>query len=177
MSYMHHFSADTLPGRAQAPASSDALWQVSQPIEPDSVSPQISQQFMGLLKAYRPSGGLLRAQDAAARCKPRGGTDVPTLAGWMVHRQVISFEWLSRIWLPVFQFKRADMSRLSGLDEVLSELVQVYDNWQIARWFSLPSPLLAGARPADRLAAAAADVLKAARAERLGPTIPPFVYC
>ncbi len=173
MPYVPHFSADILPGRGRASASSDALWRVSRPAEPDSVSPQVSQQFLGLLKAYRPSGGLLRAQEAAARCKPYSGTPVHTLAGWISDRKVVSFEWLSRIWLPVFQFNRTDMSRQSGLDEVLSELVHVYDHWQIARWFAQPNAWLGKARPSDRLAIAAVDVLTAARDERFKPTISP----
>lgn len=147
----------------------------SQQVRPDSDGSHADQQFLDMLKAYRPSGGLLRSPNAAARCKPRGGTDVPTLAGWIVRRQVVSFEWLSRIWLPVFQFQRSDMRRHSGLDEVLSELVEVYDNWQIASWFALPNPWLEDALPADRLATAAADVLAAARAERLLPTVQPLV--
>ena len=129
------------------------------------------QQFLDMLKAYRASGGLQRAPNMAARCKAHGGTDVPTLALWILERQVVSFEWLARIWLPVFQFHRADMARRSGLDEVLSELAQVYDNWQIACWFAQPNQWLADALPADRLASAAADVLTAARAERFTPTI------
>lgn len=175
MSDLLHVSADSLFVCRYA-AASEALSQAGPPVDPEGVSPQQSRQFMGLLKAYRRSGGLLRAQDAAARCKPRGGTDVPTLAGWMVHRQVICFEWLSRIWLPVFQFNRADMSRQSGLDEVLSELVEMYDNWQIARWFSQPNARLADVRPADLLVADAADVIMAARFERFTPTVSPG-YC
>jgi len=146
----------------------------SQPERPDNASALADQQFMDMLKAYRPSGGLLRAPNVAARCKPRSGTDVATLAAWMVHRQVVCVEWLSRIWLPVFQFHRADMSRLSGLDEVVSELVEVYDDWQLARWFSLPNQWLGHALPADRLASAAAEVLSAARAEHFEPSIPPL---
>ncbi|MBB1077681.1 hypothetical protein HUU62_25080 [Rhodoferax sp. 4810] len=164
MSYLHHFSAEALPG--QGAASSATMWQVSLPTEPDSVSPHVSQQFLGLLKAYRHSGGLLRAQEAAARCKPRSGTPVHTLAGWICHRKVVSFEWLSRIWLPVFQFNRTDMSRQSGLDEVLAELVTIFDDWEIAQWFAAPNPWLGNLVPANLLATAAPDLVQAARADR-----------
>ncbi len=142
------------------------LWQTRQTTQPDTVSPHLSEEFMALLKAYRPSGGLLRAQEAAARCKPRSATDVPTLAGWIVRRKVVSFEWLSRIWLPVFQFNRLDMSRQSGLEEALSELVTVHDDWGIANWFARPNAWLAGGTPSERLTTDAPEVLQAARAER-----------
>ncbi|WP_180127664.1 hypothetical protein [Rhodoferax sp. BLA1] len=143
----------------------------SMPVAPALDLPTASdQQFMTMLKAYRHSGGLLRAPDVAARCRPHSGTDVRTLAHWIAQRQVVSFEWLSRIWLPVFQFQRADMSRQQGLAEVLSELVGVYDNWQLANWFALPNHWLADTTPADRLADAPAEVLTAARAEQFLPT-------
>jgi hypothetical protein len=137
-----------------------------QQAQPDHNGANADQQFVDMLNAYRPNGGLLRAPEAAARCRRGGGTDMPTLAGWIVHRQVVSFEWLSHIWLPVFQFQGREMRRHSGFDEVLSELVAVYDDWQIANWFSRPNQWLADARPADVLAVAAPDVLHAARNTR-----------
>lgn len=148
------------------------LVSVGRPLAPPLALPTASdQQFMTMLKAYRHSGGLWRAPDVAARCQPHSGTDVHTLAGWVRHRQVVSFEWLSRIWLPVFQFQRADMGRQLGLAEVLSELADVYDNWQVANWFALPNHWLANTTPADRLSSASAEVLTAARAEQLMPTV------
>ena len=42
----------------------------------------------------------------------------------------------------------------------------VYDDWQIASWFSSPNHALGLATPADTLAGAAQDVVHAARAER-----------
>jgi hypothetical protein len=79
---------------------------------------------------------------------------------------VISFEWQSKIWLPLFQFNLVDMTLVPGLEDTLAELVVVYDNWQIANWFSLPNLWLADRTPADALAAAASEVLHAARSER-----------
>ncbi|MBT3067489.1 hypothetical protein [Rhodoferax sp. U11-2br] len=154
------------------------LVSVGTPLAPPLTLPTASdQQFMDMLKAYRHSGGLLRAPDVAARCRPHSGTDVHTLAGWVLHRQVLSFEWLSRIWLPVFQFQRADMSRQSGLAEVLAELVGLYDDWQVASWFARPNRWLQDALPADQMATAAADVIAAARAERFLPTVQLAVCC
>jgi hypothetical protein len=156
-----------LPKRKRRPAAPlNVPAQANRQALPDADQGHVDQQFMDMLKAYRPSGGLLRAPDMAARCKPNGGTDVRTLADWIIHRKVVSFEWLSRIWLPVFQFHRYDMTRQSGLDEVMLELVGVYDDWQIASWFSSPNHALGLATPADTLANAAQDVVHAARAER-----------
>jgi len=66
----------------------------------------------------------------------------------------------------MFQFNHVDMTRQPGLEDALSELVGACDDWEIAHWFSLPNPWLADCTPADALAAAAPEVLKAARAQR-----------
>lgn len=150
-------------------------WAVSQQqprdhVPPDQVLQHVSQDFMALLKAYRPSGGLLRSQEAAARCKPREGTDGPTLALWIERREVISFKWLSRTWLPLFQFNRSDMTRQSGLEAVMAELVVTHDDWEIANWFCRPNSWLKNSTPADKLATDAPEVLAAARAARYGDT-------
>lgn len=134
--------------------------------DPDTISAQVNSQFMDMLNAYRPSGGLLRAQEAATRCKRGSGTDVHALAGWIIERKLVSFAWLSQIWLPFFQFNRLDMSRLSGLEEVLSELVTVHDDWEVANWLSRPNAWLAGCLPSEAMATDAQNVLQAARAER-----------
>jgi hypothetical protein len=176
MPHLHHFDTPAplaWDGAAFLFASASRLaapqmpsWQTGTQTQPDSVSPHVSEEFMTLLKAYRPSGGLLRAQEAAARCKPHSGTDVQTLAGWIVRRKVVSFEWLHRIWLPLFQFNRLDMTRQTGLDAILSELTAVYDDWEIANWFARPNVWLAGCLPSATLTDDAPEVLEAARAER-----------
>jgi len=122
--------------------------------------------FVDLLNAYRRSGGLARAQEVAARFKRQGVNDISPLAGWLVRREVISIEWQSKIWLPLFQFQPADMALRTGLSAVLAELVVVCNDWEVATWFTQPNPWLADATPADSLAVGAVQVLDAARAMR-----------
>ncbi|OIQ70246.1 hypothetical protein GALL_481410 [mine drainage metagenome] len=126
--------------------------------------------FVDLLNAYRRSGGLARAQEVAARFKRQGINDISPLASWLVKREVISIEWQSKIWLPLFQFQPVGMSLRPGLSPVLAELVAVYNDWDVATWFTRPNPWLADALPADSLAVGAAQVLDAARAERFSQT-------
>lgn len=123
-------------------------------------------QFVGMLNAFRRSGGLARAPEVAARFSRQGASDMSPLAGWIAKRQVISLEWQSRIWLPLFQFNPTGMTLRSGLGAVLAELVLVYDDWEVASWFAQPNSWLASATPADSLAVAAPQVHHAARAER-----------
>jgi hypothetical protein len=127
---------------------------------------QLNNQFVTLLNAFRRSGGLARAEEVAARFKRQGIKDVSPLAGWIVKRQVISVEWQSKIWLPLFQFNPQGMSLRTGLSSILSELVALYDDWEVAAWFAQPNLWLTDALPADVLATVPAQVFNAARAER-----------
>lgn len=122
--------------------------------------------FVDLLNAYRRSGGLARAQEVAARFKRQGVNDISPLAGWLVRREVISIEWQSKLWLPMFQFQPAGMALRTGLSAVLAELVVVCNDWEVATWFTQPNPWLADATPADSLAVGTVQVLDAARAVR-----------
>jgi hypothetical protein len=127
---------------------------------------QRNNQFVALLNAFRPSGGLARAPEVVARFKRQGVNDVSPMASWLLNRQVISVEWQSKIWLPLFQFSPTGMALRAGLSSVLAELVVRYDEWAIADWFAQPNVWLADCAPADVLAVAAPQVLNAARAAR-----------
>ncbi|WP_394787250.1 hypothetical protein [Rhodoferax sp.] len=122
-------------------------------------------QFMGLLNAYRCSGGLARADEVQALCARRGGPSLPVLARWMVQRDVIGFEWQTDYWLPLFQFQH-DMTPLPQLAPVCAELHAVYDARELAAWFVQPNAWLGNAVPADCLLTDPAAVLDAARAAR-----------
>ncbi len=123
-------------------------------------------QFVNLLNAFRRSGGLARVPEVAARFRMYDSNDVSPLAGWINNRQVISFEWQAKRWLPLFQFNPVGLSLRAGLKDVLTELLGVSDDWEVAAWFARPNPWLAERAPADMLAVAVPQVLSAARAER-----------
>jgi hypothetical protein len=123
-------------------------------------------QFVELLNAFRRSGGLARVPEVAARFRMYDPKDVSPLAGWINNRQVISFEWQAKRWLPLFQFNPVGLSLRAGLQDVLTELLGVCDDWEVSAWFARPNPWLAERAPADMLAVAVPQVLNAARAER-----------
>ena len=125
-----------------------------------------NRQFIELLNAFRLSGGLARAAEVAARFQMHGVHEASPLAGWINNREVVSFEWQSRLWLPLFQFNPVGLTLRTGLRGVLAELRGVYDDWELATWFAQANPWLADRTPADMLAVAAPQVLNAARAER-----------
>jgi hypothetical protein len=127
---------------------------------------QQNDPFVAMLNALRYSGGLARVHEVAAHIKKHRGNDVSPLAGWLLKRQILSFEWQSKLWIPMFQFNPAAMTLRVGLGAVLSELTTICDNWEIATWFAEPNAWLADCAPADVLASAPTQVHHAARAER-----------
>jgi hypothetical protein len=112
-------------------------------------------------------GGLAQGQEVVAMFRNRGTGDLANLASWILNRQVISFDWQSKIWLPLFQFNRADMAPLPGLREVLAELTPAYQAWELAHWFIQPHPWLDQQTPAQALATDQGAVLNAACFDRL----------
>lgn len=142
-----------------APGAADCHHQHAQEARSDD-------QFVALLDSYRDSGGLARAQEVVRLFKRRCGSDLTMLANWIVNKKVICFEWQSKMWLPLFQFNRFDMTPLPGLGQVLAELTSVYDAWELANWFAQPNPWLGARTPAEMLGFDLPAVLNASRAER-----------
>ena len=123
-------------------------------------------QFNAMRDAYEPSGGLIQAPELVSRWQAQGISGTELLAQWVEKRKVISFEWQSTVWLPVVQFNPTCMTLVQGFEEIQSELVAVYNDCDVARWFSLPNSWLAARSPASALLITAPEVLIAARAER-----------
>jgi hypothetical protein len=123
-------------------------------------------QFVALLSIYRGSGGLARAEEVIESFNRRKGPDVALLARWIVEQKVISFEWQCETWLPLFQFRPADMHPLPELAQVLAELNPGYDALDLANWFAQPHGLLGDRTPVSLLACQPEAVLHAARADR-----------
>lgn len=114
---------------------------VSQSIGEAASSEQLTQenqtdrQFMTMLDSYRCNGGLARAQEVFTLFKSRHGTDPATLARWIVRRSAISFDWQSKVWIPLFQFNRADMTIQPPIIPILNALNPVFSPWELASWF------------------------------------------
>jgi hypothetical protein len=122
--------------------------------------------FVGLLNAYRTSGGLAPAEELLASIRHRGGPDINTLARWIVARQVIHFAWQARTWLPLFQFCPLENTPRRELGPVLAELNAVYDEFEVATWFATPNLSLAQRSPVQAFAMGCSAVLRAASIDR-----------
>jgi hypothetical protein len=122
--------------------------------------------FSRLSAAFLPTGGLLAAEPLAERMRSHSAQPISKLARWIVERRVVSVQWCSRTWLPLFQFDEGLTRLRPGLQATLHELADVFSEWELAQWFASANTALGGATPADRLASQPGEVWQAARTDR-----------
>lgn len=124
------------------------------------------QQFGELSRATRAHGGLVTGDDVARRMGRHCNQPISALARLIVARRVLSLEWRSQLMLPMFQFNESDMSLRAPVHAALDELRCVFDDWELAMWFTQPNCWLQERRPVDLVVSDGEAVAHAARADR-----------
>jgi hypothetical protein len=104
-------------------------------------------QHMAMVDIYRKRGGLLGGDEVALLLRAHSSQPVSLLARWIVSRRVVSYTWQSQTLVPLFQFDRSDMSLRRGTSQVVDELSDTFDDWELATWFARPNSWLQGAAP------------------------------
>ena len=117
-------------------------------------------------RAFRSSGGMVAADELARLLRGRVEQPLSRVARWIVAREVVSFEWRSQTMLPLFQFDLHAARVRAPVAAVVRELAVVFDDWDLARWFTEPNAWLGDAAPAKLVDAHAGALLAAARADR-----------
>jgi len=120
-------------------------------------------EFVALLPAYRPSGGLATSGEIGARMERAQAGGLPMLAQRIAAHELIHFEWNHSLWLPWFQFNPKDVSVQEGPRRVIQELGETFDGWELAKWFAQPHRYLDGQAPVDLVAGNPTAVIEAAR--------------
>ena len=123
-------------------------------------------QFLEMDAAFRSSGGLLCGDSLATLMRGRLEQPVSVIARWIVERRAVSFEWQARTMLPVFQFDFTNSTLRDSIVEVVKELRDVFDDWDLALWFAQSNACLGGAAPVDVIHADPKAVLATARVDR-----------
>lgn len=151
-----------------APAQALVHPQVFEPVQPTrrlGIEPDGERGLADLLRAYRDCGGIGRGDEVADRFRLHD-RELSGLARWIVEREVLSFEWLSELWLPWFQFDPADMSVRPQFRRVADELRGTFDGLHLTQWFIEPNCWLGDCRPTELLLTQPEEVLQAARTDR-----------
>ena len=122
--------------------------------------------FVALLAAYRPTGGVVRADDLSRHVRSDEPGHLTNLARKLVSSSILSFSWRQTLWVPLFQFEVGSSDVKSGVARILDQLTGAFDSWEMAVWFVQPNSWLNGMRPLDMLPSRQAEVLRAAQADR-----------
>ena len=146
--------------RPPTPSPPDPLWRTPQFRRVED------QRFLMMERAYSRSGGIASGDEVARLLRRRSEQPISKLARWIVARVVVNFEWQSQTLLPLFQFDLSDMSLHPGTVQVIEELSDVFDDWDLASWFASPNSWLQDATPAEAIRHSQPSVLRAARADR-----------
>jgi hypothetical protein len=117
--------------------------------------------------AYRRHGGLASADEVVNMLSQRNHAQpLSRVARWLVARDVVSFEWRGRTWLPLFQFELRAMALRPEVTVVIRELAGVFDGWELASWFASPNTGLGNMTPVAAITEFPAAVCDAARVDR-----------
>lgn len=122
-----------------------------------------TRQFAAMRDGYRASGGLATSPELLALWGPHCVTDVAMLARWIVARSVVSFEWQSETWFPLFQFRPPTLTPSIQSRPLLVELAGTRSRWELANWLITPNGQLCGQLPLALLESDGSAVLRAAR--------------
>jgi hypothetical protein len=123
-------------------------------------------QLSAIEIAYARHGGMLRADEVVLRMRSDWDQPISVLARWIVSRAMITIDWHSEMLVPMFQIDFTSRGLRAGCREVVAELNDVMDGWEMARWFATSNPWLGGLAPVDMLAVSWRNVVDAARIAR-----------
>lgn len=125
-----------------------------------------SLQFVEMSQAFRAQGGLACGDEVARSMGRHHGQPISVLAHLIVGRGIVHIAWRGQILVPLFQFHRASMTPRAAVAEAIGELACVFDDWELALWFTQPNAWLGGHCPCELAERDDADMVEAARADR-----------
>ena len=122
--------------------------------------------FRSMRLQYDRFGGLATGEEVVALMRSRADQPLSIVARRILGRSMVNFSWHSQFLVPLFQFDREDMSLCPGMQAVIGELVDSFDDWDLASWFVTANTWIGGDMPAQAVKRRPRDVLDAARADR-----------
>lgn len=123
-------------------------------------------EFAGMESAYARHGGMLRSEEVVRHMRDHWDQPISVLAKWIVGRAMITIDWRYDILIPMFQLDPRSLGLRPGCREIISELKDVMDDWEIGNWFAASNPWLGGLTPVDILASSWREAFQAARVAR-----------
>lgn len=124
-----------------------------------------SRGFIGLLEAFRSTGGLAPGKVLVDSLQDHQRGDLSQLARLIGDRRIFVVDWRGDSWIPMFQFDGHDLTCKPAPALVRAELRGLSSGWAVASWFAQPNASLDGCLPVDRMDADPGSVMAAARCQ------------
>jgi hypothetical protein len=117
-----------------------------------------------LLAGFDEEGGVASSDEVIGLMRAHWRQPISMLARWIVTRQLVTFNWKTKLLLPLFQFERPRMTPREGVVDVVRTLSDGLDDEGIALWFVRPNAELFGLTPLRVVLADPLPVAEAAHA-------------
>jgi hypothetical protein len=153
-------AAAPLTARESRPPLSDRA------IHPEAFRRIEDRQYLDMSRAFETRGGWVSGDEMSRHLRRHWDQPISVLANWVMNREIVNIVWHGRILVPVFQFSSEDLQIRPLVRAALAELVGVFDDWEIAVWFTQPNAWLHEQPPLDLVARGDNTVIEAARADR-----------
>jgi len=126
-------------------------------------------EFAEMQRAFAPYAGMSTGDELLLRASRSRPLPISSLARPIARRELVSLMHRGQLLLPNFQFEPGSLQLLPAMTEIVLELRDVFDDWDLALWFAMPNVVLQHARPVDLLASrgsGVSEVREAARVDR-----------
>jgi hypothetical protein len=123
-------------------------------------------EFVDMDRIFDSHGGMASGNEIASELGRHTSQSISVVARWIVGRKIVNIAWRSHILIPRFQFTADNGQIRPVVSGVIAELEGVFDDWEIARWFSQPNTWLHDMRPLQLVAIDDGAVIQAARTDR-----------
>ena len=118
-------------------------------------------------RVFGEHGGMLTADELVQSMRTNLAQPLSIVARWIAERAAVQFAWRSQTWFPYFQFAGNPMSIRPAVSEIVLELRDAYDDWELALWFASRNESLDHASPVEVIRCDAAAAVRAARIDRI----------
>ena len=137
------------------------------PSEPHTRAGRVEdREFMTMSRVFGEHGGMLTADELVQSMRTNLAQPLSIVARWIAERAAVQFAWRSQTWFPYFQFAGNPMSIRPAVSEIVLELRDAYDDWELALWFASRNEWLDHASPVEVIRCDAAAAVRAARIDR-----------
>jgi len=123
-------------------------------------------ELMTMSSVFAEHGGIVTADELVRLMRTNVPQPLSIVGRWIAERAAVQFESRSQTWFPNFQFVGNPMSIRPAVCEIVLELRDVYDDWELALWFARRNEWLDHASPLEMIRRDAAAAVRAARVDR-----------